>query len=146
MNHLCPQCNNKDICKVYDFMTKNQHIAEGIITKCKYTKDAITHSEEVTDPLNAPLLAPKPVRQYQNFKNLSKQAKEENKKRKPVVSIIKEETTESEALTVCSSCEGTTYVSDIIPCTKCGKDTCSNCRTEVVETGQKLCDKCWSEE
>lgn len=147
MNSLCTDCTNKDICKIYDFLCKNQFIAESVITKCKHNKNS-EHSEEplVEDSLSAPLLAPKPIKQYTNFRAMAKQAKEEGKKRKPVVSIIKEETTETEALTVCTSCDGTTYVSDIIPCSKCGKDTCSNCRTEVVETGQKLCDNCWSEE
>ena len=146
---LCRNCKNISICRIYDLLNANTHIVEVDINNCKqYRSDEAegsTHSN-ITDSMNAPLLAPRPTRQYLNFKEMSKQAKEEGRKRKPVVSIIKEETTESEALIVCNTCGGTTYVSDLIPCTKCGKETCSNCRTEIAETGEKLCDDCWSEE
>lgn len=141
MNNLCIDCDIRSVCKLNEFLKAHSDILDVTINTCAFNKEIVER-----ESANAPLLAPRPARQYQNFKELSKQVKEEGRKRKPVVSILKEETTESEALTVCSTCNGTTYVSDIIPCTKCGKDTCSNCRTEVVETGQKLCDDCWSEE
>lgn len=144
---LCKNCKNVSICKIYDLLNSNMHIVEVTMQHCKqFNSNEVDNTNNITDSLNAPLLSPRPARQYQNFKELSKQVKEEGKKRSPVVSILKEETVETEALTICKSCGGTTYVSDIIPCTKCGDETCSNCRTVVVETNQKLCDKCWSEE
>lgn len=141
MTNLCTNCDIKSICKINDFMKTYADIVDLTLNSCTVSKQT-----DAIESLNAPLLAEKPVRQYQNFKDLSKKVKEEGKKRSPVVSILKEETVESEALTVCNTCGGTTYVSDIIPCTKCGKETCSNCRTEIAETKQKLCDDCWSED
>lgn len=142
MTNLCTNCEIKSVCKINDFMKTYADIVDLTLNGCSIAKQSAAPVES----LNAPLLADRPIRQYQNFKGLSKQVKEETKKRSPVVSIIKEETTEAEMLTVCNTCGGTTYVSDVIACTKCGKETCSNCRTEIVETGQKLCDDCWSEE
>lgn len=140
---LCKDCNGQDICIHYHRAMTNAGRIDMSITSCVF-KEKLGGGE--IPQANEPLLAPRPARQYENFKAMSKQAKEEGKKRKPVVSLIKEEVTESEALTVCKSCEGTTYVSDIVPCDKCGAETCSNCRTEIAETNKKLCDKCWSEE
>lgn len=142
MTNLCTNCEIKSVCKINDFMKTYADIVDLTLNSCSVAKQ----SSEPIESLNAPLLADRPIRQYQNFKGLSKQVKEETKKRSPVVSIIKEETTEAEMLTVCKTCGGTTYVSDVIACTKCKKETCSNCRTEIVETGQKLCDDCWSED
>lgn len=157
---VCDNCINKDICKIYFFMSENSLIADIDINNCKRINRNSFISNEVEktqDTRNKTMFTNEILsinRDINKIDALSKEKdkiKKEEKKNnvknspKPKVTISTDNI-EVKPIgdAVCSTCNGLTVEDDLNACTECGKEVCSNCSIYQPDIDQTLCDECWS--
>ena len=130
----CKNCILADeICLVADMIKKKSLIMNIFVADCKtrIRKNEPKSHESAQNVSKSEIIKEKKVvldRELTGYKNF-------NIKDQP------EETLPGSSLMVCPECKGTTTMDDILPCSKCGVMTCSNCGTE--NEGHRLCDTCW---
>lgn len=159
--NICSDCNSKFICRIADFVNKNSNIASITINSCtvkstvgsEIAQPIFPHSYEHISPIltqegrdiinsgAAEYITPK---SYANFRDESNSFEAEiSKKKRKIVSIVKEAPANKKEIVVCSQCRGATYEDDLGKCSVCGKDICSGCGVESIETKERFCNECW---
>lgn len=159
--NICNGCSSKYICRIADFVNKNSNIADIVIKSCTVgdaaasgtTESVSSHSFDRIAPIQtndgydiistvtAEYIAPK---SYINFRDESNSLEAETLKRKrKIVSIVKETPADKKEIVICSQCSGATYEDDLGKCSVCGKDICSGCGVESIESKDRFCNECW---
>lgn len=136
---ICTSCPIIEICKTYEFITKQLH-AEITITACKYN-NSINFQNQLSPTYNNSAVHTKEDTRTNN-PNYMGQAKPDLR---DLEKAIKNEPEKPEPQKVnCITCGGLTYDDDINICYKCGKPVCSNCGTSA--DGHMYCESCWEKE
>lgn len=159
--NICKNCSSKYVCRIADFVNNNSNIAEIVVNSCTAKSEAEAEAiqpifsrsydyaspiltQDGNDIISAGTTEYVPPKSYKNFRDESNNLEAEIlKRKKKIVSIVKELPSDKKKIVVCSQCSGATYEDDLGKCSVCGKDICSGCGVESIETKERFCNECW---